>query len=336
MSKKITQIKKAVAWIVFIAIVAAIGFLIFKSKNNKIDYALTSVTRGTLTQTVSANGKYLSKEEANVSFRISGQVTDVKVNIGDKVGKGQVLASVDTGTLTEKLQQAKEQVTAQKKILAYQKEKDDLYEKEQGDSQKAVIRGAESVVEEINKQFAYAIIKAPMNGIVVERNINIGEIAQAGNPAFTIIKENEMRIETKVPEVDIADIGVGQKVSVKFDAYPENKRFEAVITEIDPAPITVQNVVYYVVKMRVENPDTGLKYGMSCTVYDETNRKEKVLVIPKWAIEKEGDKKFVTIMTDAEKKIVERKEVQIGMEGDGGMVEIISGLKESDHIAIEK
>ncbi|MDP1845759.1 MAG: efflux RND transporter periplasmic adaptor subunit [Candidatus Moranbacteria bacterium] len=331
-----TKIRKIFAWVVIVAILTVGVFIILKGKEQKIDYALTPVTRGTLTQTVSANGKYLSKEEANISFRISGQVTDVKVNIGDKVRKGQIMASVDTGTLSDKLQQAKEQVTAQKKILAYQKEKDDLYEKEQRDSQKAVIRGAESVVEEINKQFAYAIIKAPMDGIVAERNINIGEIAQAGNPAFTIIKENEMRIEVKVPEVDIADVEIGQKVGVKFDAYPENKRFEAVITEIDPAPITVQNVVYYVVKMRIENPDAGLKYGMSCTIYDQTNQKDNILIIPKWAIEKEGDKKFVTIMTDTEKKSVERKEVQIGIEGDGGIAEVISGLKDGDQIATEK
>lgn len=331
-----TKIRKIFAWVVIVAILTVGVFIILKGKEQKIDYALTPVTRGTLTQTVSANGKYLSKEEANISFRISGQVTDVKVNIGDKVRKGQIMASVDTGTLSDKLQQAKEQVTAQKKILAYQKEKDDLYEKEQRDSQKAVIRGAESVVEEINKQFAYAIIKAPMDGIVAERNINIGEIAQAGNPAFTIIKENEMRIEVKVPEVDIADVEIGQKVGVKFDAYPENKRFEAVITEIDPAPITVQNVVYYVVKMRIENPDAGLKYGMSCTIYDQTNQKDNILIIPKWAIEKEGDKKFVTIMTDTEKKSVERKEVKIGMDGDGGMAEVISGLKEGEQIATVK
>jgi len=336
MSKKITQIKKATAWIVFIAVVAVIGFLMFKSNGAKIDYTLTSVTRGNLTQTVSANGKYLSKDEANVSFQMSGRVTDVKVNIGDNVKKGQILASVDTGTLSDKLQQAKEQVIAQKKVLEYQKEKDDLYEKEQRDSQKAVIRGAESVVDEISKQFSYALIKAPMDGVIAKKNINIGEVAQAGNPAFTIIKENEMRIEANIPEVDITDISVGQKVSVKFDAYPENKRFEAVIAEIDPAPISVQNVVYYVVKMQVENPDAGFKYGMSCTVYDETNRKDNVIVIPKWAVEKEGDKKFVSIMTDAENKIVERKEVKIGMDGDGGMAEVISGLKEGEQIATVK
>ncbi|MFZ2975829.1 MAG: efflux RND transporter periplasmic adaptor subunit [Candidatus Moraniibacteriota bacterium] len=331
-----TKIRKISSWVVIIAILAAGVFILLRGRNQKIDYVITPVTRGTLTQTVSANGKYLSKEESNVSFRISGQVTDVKVNIGDNVRKGQILASVDTGTLSDKLQQAKEQVTAQKKILAYQKEKDDLYEKEQRDSQKAVIRGAESVVDEINKQFAYAIIKAPMDGIVAKRNINVGEIAQAGNPAFTIIKENEMRIEANIPEVDIADIRVSQKVSVKFDAYPENKRFEAVITEIDPAPITIQNVVYYVVKIRIENPDAGLKYGMGCTIYDQTNQKDNVVIIPKGVIEKEGNKKFVTVLVDAKEKTVERREIQIGLEGDNGMAEVISELKEGDQIATEK
>lgn len=145
-----------------------------------------------------------------------------------------------------------------------------------------------------------------------------------------------MRIEARVPEVDIAGVRVGQKISVKFDAYPENQIFEAEVTEIDPTPVTVQNVVYYVVKMQVENPDAGLRYGMNCTIYDKVAQKDNVLMIPKGVIEKEGDKKFVTVLTDIKKQTVEKREIQTGLEGDNGIVEIVSGLKEGEQIATEK
>ncbi|MFZ2226522.1 MAG: efflux RND transporter periplasmic adaptor subunit [Candidatus Moraniibacteriota bacterium] len=334
MNKKL--VKKIIYWIIFIAIAIIIGFLIWGNKNKKVDYTLTPVSKGTLTRTISANGEYLSKEKADISFRISGPLTNIKVDVGDEVKKGQFLASVDTGTLTDKLEQAKKAVTIQKETLNYQKDKDDLYTKDQRDAQRAAVKQAESVVDEISRQFQYAILTSPMSGKVAEKNISIGEIAQAGSPVITIIREDEMRIEAKIPEVDIAGVRVGQKASVKFDAYPENQRFESTITEIDPTPVTVQNVVYYVVKMQVENPDAGLRYGMNCTIYDQTNRKDNALIIPRGVIEKEGNKKFVTILTDAEKKTVEKREVQTGLEGDDGMVEVVSGLKEGDQMATEK
>ena len=334
MNKKTSQ--KIILWIISVAIVIAMGFLIFGSKNKKVDYTFTPVSKGTLLRTISANGKYLSKDEANVSFRISGPLTNIKVDVGDKVKKGQFLASVDVGTLTEKLEQAKKAVTIQKKILAYEKNNDDLYNKNQRSAQKAAVQQAEAAVDEISKQFQYANINAPISGTVAEKNANIGEVVQAGRPVIKIVREDEMRIEARVPEVDIAGVRIGQKVGVKFDAYPENQKFKATITEIDPTPITVQNVVYYVVKMQVENPDAGLRYGMNCTIYDETNRKDNVLMIPKGVVEKDGDKKFVTILADAKKKTVAKKEIQVGLEGDKGMVEIISGLREGEQIVTVK
>jgi RND family efflux transporter MFP subunit len=329
-------VKRIISWIILIVVVAVIGFLIWGNKNKKADYTLTPVSKGMLVRTISANGEYLAKEEANVSFRISGPITDIKVNVGDKVKKGQFLASVDTGTLAEKLEQAEKAVTIQKETLKYQKDKDDLYTKDQRDAQKAAVQQAEAVVDEISKQFQYASTFAPMDGIVVERNINLGEMAQAGSPIIKLIQENEMRIEARVPEVNIAEVKIGQKASVKFDAYPDNQRFEAEVIEIDPAPINIQNIAYYIVKMNLKNPDAGFRYGMGCTVYNETSRKDNVLMIPKGVIEKDGDKKFVTILTDAKEKTVEKREVQTGLEGDDGMVEIVSGLKEGDQIAMEK
>jgi len=333
MNKKL--VKRIISWIIIIVVVV-IGFLIWGNKNKKTDYALTPVSKGMLVRTISANGEYLAKEEANVGFRISGPLTNIKVDVGDRVKRGQFLASVDTGTLTEKLEQAKKAVTVQKEILNYQKDKDDLYTKDQRDAQRAAIKQAEAAVDEISKQFQYANIFAPIDGIVAEKNINFGEMAQVGSPIIKLIQENEMRIEARVPEVNIAEFRIGQKASVKFDAYPDNQRFEAEVIEIDPTPVTVQNVVYYVAKMKIANPDAGFRYGMNCTIYYKVAQKDNVFMISKGVIEKEGDKKFVTILTDAKEKNVEKREIQTGLEGDDGMIEVISGLKDGDQIATEK
>jgi RND family efflux transporter MFP subunit len=261
---------------------------------------------------------------------------DIKVDVGDEVKSGQLLASIDAGVLKDKLQQARREVSIQKKTLAYQERRNEIYNRDQRSAQEAAVEKAQAAVDEILRELQYVDITAPMDGVIAEKNINLGEIAQAGSPVVKIIKKDEMRIEAKVPEVDIAGVKEGQKTSAKFDAYPENQRFEAVVTDIDPAPVIVENVSYYVVKMNVVNPDPGFKYGMSCTVYDETNRKDNVIMIPKWAIRSEGNKKFITVMVNAEENAVEKRDVQIGLEGDNGMAEVVSGLKEGEQIATEK
>ena len=330
------KIKKTAIWIILIAAAAAVGFVIYKNKSEKTEYSLVPVNRGVLTQTISADGKYLSKDEASVSFRLSGPLTGIKVDVGDKVKKGQLLASVDTGTLTEKLEQAQKAVTVQKKTLDYQKDKDDLYTKDQRGAQKAAVQQAEAAVSEILEQFRYANINAPISGTIAEKNVNIGEMVQAGNPVIKIIQEDEMRVEAKIPEVDISGVRVGQKVSLKFDAYPDNQRFEGIISEIDPTSVVINNVSYYTAKVNVDNPDSNFKHGMNCTMYDITNQKNDVLIIPKEVIIKEGDKKFVTVLTDVKNNTVEKREIKTGLEGDGGMVEVVSGLKEGDKIATLK
>jgi RND family efflux transporter MFP subunit len=333
-NKKI--IKKTIYWIIFIAIVITTGFIIWGNKNKKVDYTLAPVSRGTLSRTISADGKYLSKDEADVSFQITGPVMNIKVDVGDKVEKGQLLASIDPGVLIEELQQAKKEVSAQKETYAFMKKHGTAYKYNNLQAQKDTIEKSQAAVDEVSRQLQYADITAPIDGTVAEKNVSVGEIAQAGSPAVTIIRGNDMRIEANVPEVDIAGVAVGQKVSVKFDAYPENQRFDAVITDIDPAPITVQNVGYYVVKMDVENPDPGFKYGMNCTIYDQTNQKDNVLIIPEGLIETSDDKKFADVLVDEQKKTVEKREIQTGLEGDDGMIEVVSGLREGDQIAVEK
>jgi len=331
-----TKIKKSISWIAVVVIVAAAGYFIFKNKDEKTEYIITPVSRGTIIKTVSADGEYLSKEEADVSFRITGPITEMRVDVGDRVEEGQFLASIDEGTLVEKLEQAQKEVAAQKATYAYMKKHDSTYKYEQREAQRKVIEGAQAAVDEVAKQIQYAKITTPMSGIVAERKIGLGEIATATVPVITIIKEDEMRIEAKVPEVEIADVKVGQEAEVKFDAFPENRKFKAVILEIDPAPITVQNVNYYVVKIKIDNPDSGLKYGMSCTIYDKVGQKDNILMIPKGVVEKENGKNFVTVMANTEEKTLEKREIQTGMGGDGGKIEVISGLKEGDQIATDK
>lgn len=329
-------LKKIVIWVVLIALAWGGWAWMKKMKNKPPEYELTPVEKGTLTYTVSADGKYLSREEADVSFRISGPISSVNVDVGSRVGVGQLLAEVDAGTLQDQLKQAQQELRAQKEVMSYQDDHDDVYSRDQRDQQADIVKKAKAAVDEITKEIGYAKMHSPMSGTIAEKSANVGELVSAGTPVLTIIRENEMRVEAKVPEVDIAGVSVGQAVSLKFDAYPDSRRFSGTVTEIDPASTMVDGVTYYVVKIHVNDPDAGFRYGMSCTMYDETIRKDDVVMVPKWAVTTKDGKKFVSIMTNEAARTVERKEVETGSEGDGGMIEVVSGLSGGERIATER
>lgn len=171
-----------------------------------------------------------------------------------------------------------------------------------------------------------ATLVSPVNGIITEVNNKPGEILGTGviKEAFSRVMSLDMIIESKVPEADIVKIKLGQHAKVTFDALTPNDIFDSEIIEIDPASTTIQDVVYYQIKLRLNDIDVRIKPGMSSNIDIATAEKSNVVIIPMRAVKIEGTKKFVDILqTDNTTKKVE---VKTGLEGDEGMVEISSGL----------
>lgn len=170
----------------------------------------------------------------------------------------------------------------------------------QVESSKAQVEQARASLKMAETNLRYTIIRSPVNGIVISRNVDVGQTVSASLQAptlFTIAKDlTQMQVNTNVSEADIGRIKEGQEAIFTVDAYPEI-RFRGKVSEIRNAPITVQNVVTYDVLIRVDNNDLKLKPGMTANVSILVEHKEGVLKVNNSALRfrpanfKEGEEK---------------------------------------------
>ncbi|HPN96584.1 MAG TPA: efflux RND transporter periplasmic adaptor subunit [Candidatus Moranbacteria bacterium] len=322
--------KKTYVIIISILLVAG-GFFYFKNKKPKVEYTTAEAQKGTLAQTVSVTGITASQHEVELSFKTSGIIQELYVDIGDRVKKGQKVAVIDKGTLYAQLKQAKEEVMVQKQTLANMKRKGSAYKVEQKYAQRAVIRKAEAAVTQIYAQFADTVLYSPMDGIIIRRNGEVGETitansAASNTPVVTVAQEGDLDVKADVPESDIVKIALGQKADITLDAFTSQDVFEGEVIDIEPASTIIQDVVYYKVKFKILNYDQRIKNGMSADLDIKTNSKNNVVSVPERAIKEENGKKYVEILKDAKTNTIEKVYVTTGLRGNDGMMEIASGL----------
>lgn len=155
--------------------------------------------------------------------------------------------------------------------------------KSQVESFKAQVEQTKAALKVVETNLRYTTIRSPVNGIVISRNVDVGQTVAASLQAptlFSIAKDlTEMQVDTNVSEADIGRIAKGQEATFTVDAYPD-RTFRGSVSEIRNAPITIQNVVTYDVIIQVENRDLKLKPGMTANVSIYIAHKEGVLKIP--------------------------------------------------------
>lgn len=311
-------------------------FSYLKSRKPKVTYTTAEVQKTNLFQTVSTTGTLNPEKQYDLAFKASGRVTQMLIDVGDSVKKGQKLAQVDKGTLFSDLKQAQEEVKAQKRALNNMERRRGTYNLPQMSAQKAEVRKAEAAVSAIYEQFNETILYSPIDGTVIKRNINEGEVTFANGlstaVALTIAPVGDLIIESNIPESDIVKVQVGQKADVTFDALTADEKFGAEVIEIDPASTVIQDVVDYKVKFKLANQDSRLKIGMSNDIDVRTAERNNVIVIPLRAIKTDGEKKYVEILKDEKNNLIDKVFVTTGLTGDDGMVEITSGLKGGEKV----
>jgi HlyD family secretion protein len=159
--------------------------------------------------------------------------------------------------------------------------------KSQVESSKAQVEQAKASLKVAETNLRYTTIRSPVNGIVIARNVDVGQTVAASLQAptlFTIAKDlTQMQVDTNVSEADVGRIALGQDATFTVDAYPE-KTFRGKVSEIRNAPTTIQNVVTYDVVIQVDNKELKLKPGMTANVSVLTQHKEGILKVPNAAL----------------------------------------------------
>lgn len=195
---------------------------------------------------------------------------------------------------------------------------------------RAKVRKAQAALESINKQISDSKLKAPMSGTITKKMFDQGEQVSPGTPVIAMLKQDNYEIEVLISEADIAKIKKGDSAIVTLDAFGYEQEFAAKVKFIEPAETTIQDVVYYKVTVLFDNFDkvksAGIKPGMTANVTITTAEKNNVLLAPMRAIvERNGDGKFIRVL--GQDSALQEQPVKTGLRGDGGNIEILSGVE---------
>lgn len=175
------------------------------------------------------------------------------------------------------------------------------------------------------------VIVAPASGTVTQVNIKLGEQATAMTAVVKLLDVDSLHTEAQVSEADIALVQVGQTIDNTFDALGPDQHFESKVLTVNPASTLVSGVVNYKVTGSLEKIP-GIKPGMTSNMTILVAQKPAVLVAPSSSVINQNGKKFVRVVNDPKTKTFSQVEVMVGLEGDGGNVEIVSGLTEGQEV----
>ncbi len=199
-------------------------------------------------------------------------------------------------------------------------------------SQRALLNSSYASLAGANALLSQTIIRAPIAGIVTKQEMSIGEIVQGQTIVLGIIADAEFEVETFVPEVDIAKIEVDDVAEVTLDAYGVDEYFAAQVIAIDPAETVIDGLSTYRVRLQFNEQDERIRSGMTANIDIATDRRDDVIAIPQRAIIRKDEKKLVRVITHDEE--YEEVEVEVGLRGSDGFIEIVNGLEEGKTIIV--
>ncbi|GAB4129053.1 MAG: efflux RND transporter periplasmic adaptor subunit [Roseiflexaceae bacterium] len=194
--------------------------------------------------------------------------------------------------------------------------------------QQAAIVQAEESLRQLELQLERATLKAPFGGVVTNVAVEVGELANANSIAISLLERDPLYVELRLSENDVAQVALGQQVSMTVDALP-GWAAGGTVAYIAPAGESSNDVVTYKVRVDFPNADQRVKVGMSANLTITTERKQNILLVPSTALLPKGAGRVVQV-PDGQGGIRE-VDVQIGI-NDGSNVEILSGLNEGDQI----
>ena len=319
-------------WLLIILTIAVVVLCMFvgdKRKAASKEFITMDITRGDLSQTVTATGEIKPLNTVNVGSQVSGTIEELFVDYNSTVKKGDKLLTIEPSVLQASVVEAEASLESAKSQLSlaksdYERNKtlyDSGYiaraemEKSQSTYEQAVqsVKRMQSQYDKAVTNLGYATITSPVDGTVISRKVDKGQTVAASfqTPNLFEIAEDltKMQIETSVSEADIGVIKTDQPVTFTVDAYPK-KTFNGSVRQVRLSPTTTSNVVVYTVVIDVDNRDLNLMPGMTA---------------------------FVTIIVNSAKDAWKAQNAAFLLRSFDGIVDVTSdAVKPSNHLAIKR
>lgn len=307
-------------WALAALLVAVLLFSLLGRKPELVKYVTEPAKRGNLVVTVSATGTLEPLKKVDVGIEVSGTIKSVEVDYNSEVKVGQVMARLDTTRLDAQAQQNEAALEATRaKVLQAQASvqeaeaqlsrlnrvhelsggkmpsQNDLdtakanlarYKADEA-SAKASVAQAQGALDVIRTDITKAVIKSPINGVVLKRAVEPGQTvaAQFQSPTLFTLAEDltQMELQVDVDEADVGQVKEEQDATFTVDAYPD-RTFPARITQVRFGSQTVEGVVTYKTVLKVDNSSLVLRPGMTATAVITVNKRDNVVLVPNAAL----------------------------------------------------
>ena len=276
-----------------------------------------TVSKGDVVDSVGATGILEAVTTVQVGSQVSGKIEELYADFNSIVRAGEVIARLDPSLFETQVEQSKAnliraQADVERLTIAIDDAETKLARAEglsardlipaseleaaqvearlaeaQLRSSRAQMTQAEASLNQVNVNLEHTIITSPIDGIVISRQVDVGQTVAASMQApilFMLAADlTKMKVNANIDESDVGRIRPGQAVKFRVDAYPESE-FEGLVSQVRMEPIIVENVVTYMTLIDVPNPDLRLKPGMTATVTLEIARRNDALRIPNAAL----------------------------------------------------
>jgi HlyD family secretion protein len=300
-------------------VAAAVGIWRWRAGSSKPHLQIESakVDRGRIVAKVTATGTLSAIVTVQVGSQVSGRIAALHADFNSQVKKGQLIAKIDPQLFQAAVEQASANLVAAQGNLAKSKAQAVDAERQyvrnkalaerkliavadldtaqsnadaaraQVDASEGAVGQARAALHQAQVNLAYTDILSPTNGVVISRNVDVGQTVAASlqAPTVFVIAEDlaKMQVDTSVAEADVGRLRAGMAATFTVDAYP-SEAFHGTVRQIRNAPQTVQNVVTYDAVIDVGNPDLKLKPGMTANVTFVYSQKDEVLRVPNAAL----------------------------------------------------
>jgi HlyD family secretion protein len=311
--------KKAIVTVVALAVAGggAYGFYTYRQKAPEPTVMTAAVTRGDVADTVGATGTLQAVTTVQVGTQVSGTIKELHADFNSLVKRGQVIARLDPSLFETQIEQARANlIRAQADLERLRVALDDartklgrarelaerqLIPQSELDTAEVTVRSAEAQIRSSQAQvtqaeaslnqnqvnLAHTVIAAPIDGLVISRNVDVGQTVAASMAAPTLFvlaaDLTKMQVVANLDESDVGRIRPAQRVTFRVDAYP-TEDFVGTVAQVRLQPIVQQNVVTYATVIDVPNPQLKLKPGMTANVNVEIARRSDVVRVPNSAL----------------------------------------------------
>ncbi len=367
--------KKYLIYIIALLAIVGISYKLLNRSTGGTVYKTQKIENGDIMESITASGTINPLSTVSVGSQASGRIAEIYVDYNSVVKKGQLLALIDQENAKATVQQreaaleiAKAQVAVEENNIKYYKkalnrisklnaskystEKDlEAAERDYDNSvaqlalEQAQVKQAQASLDSAKTELSYTEIKAPVDGIVISKAVEVGQTVAASfeTPEIFSVAEDltKMQIEASVVEADIAKVKEGQKVRFTVDSYADDY-FYGVVTQVRNEATTTSNVVTYTVVIGIDNTEMKLKPGMTANVEIITAEEKDVMLVPNQALrfyidDSDNAKRYkdrgVWIMKNGKP---ERVTVKIGVSDDDNTQILESSLKIGDAVIIGK